>query len=208
MERENEIARNKVPYDSGAVIRDWRTILVNPWNEIPSDFNLSLKDIGDDYMVDERIYDDVIKMLEKARSYDLKPVVISAYRSKGLQKDLFKREVETLTRAGMPGEEAEKVACKSTAIPGKSEHHTGLALDIVVSHNHILDESQEETGVFKWMMKYAYKYGFILRYPRGKESVTGIIYEPWHFRYVGKEAAIVIHDNDLTLEEYLGSMIV
>ena len=89
------------------------------------------------------------------------------------------------------------------ARPGTSEHQLGLALDIVDLDYQQLDTRQEETPEQKWLMENSWKYGFILRYPTDKSNITGIIYEPWHYRYVGKEAAKVIHEKGICLEEYL-----
>ena len=90
------------------------------------------------------------------------------------------------------------------AYPGTSEHQLGLALDIVDVSYQQLDTEQENTPVQQWLMKNSWKYGFVLRYPADKSDITGIIYEPWHYRYVGKEAAAEIYENKLCLEEYLG----
>ena len=89
------------------------------------------------------------------------------------------------------------------AFPGTSEHHLGLALDIVDMTNQILSEEQEDTKVQKWLLENSWKYGFILRYPNNKSEVTGIIYEPWYYRYVGIKAAKEIHNLGICLEEYL-----
>lgn len=89
------------------------------------------------------------------------------------------------------------------AVPGTSEHQLGLALDIVDISNQTLDESQENTPVQKWLMNNSWRYGFILRYPTDKSDITGISYEPWHYRYVGKKAAKEIYDAQICLEEYL-----
>ena len=89
------------------------------------------------------------------------------------------------------------------AIPGTSEHQLGLAVDIVDKHSQVLDNSQADTPAQQWLMEHSWEYGFILRYPEGKSEITGIIYEPWHYRYVGKEAAAEIHELGLCLEEYL-----
>ena len=91
------------------------------------------------------------------------------------------------------------------AVPGTSEHQLGLALDIVDVANQVLDERQENTEVQKWLMKNSWKYGFILRYPTDKSDITGISYEPWHYRYVGKEAAKEIYEAGICLEEYLNA---
>ena len=89
------------------------------------------------------------------------------------------------------------------AVPGTSEHQLGLAVDLVDNHNWSLDESQASMPAQQWLIKHSWEYGFILRYPGDKGELTGIIYEPWHYRYVGKEAARVIHQQGLCLEEYL-----
>ena len=91
------------------------------------------------------------------------------------------------------------------AKPGTSEHQVGLALDIVSSEYQELDEAQMETEDQKWLMENSWKYGFILRYPMDKSEITGIIFEPWHYRYVGKKAAKEITEQNLTLEEYVGA---
>ncbi|MBQ1224267.1 MAG: M15 family metallopeptidase, partial [Oscillospiraceae bacterium] len=83
------------------------------------------------------------------------------------------------------------------------EHHTGLAVDIVSVGNQRLDGTQENTAEQRWLMENSWKYGFILRYPKGKTHITGIYYEPWHYRYVGKEAAEEIFARNITLEEYI-----
>ena len=91
------------------------------------------------------------------------------------------------------------------AVPGTSEHQLGLALDIVDMNHQILDESQEETDTQQWLMAHSWEYGFILRYPNDKSEITGIIYEPWHYRYVGRDAAREIYEQGVCLEEYLGA---
>ncbi len=106
---------------------------------------------------------------------------------------------------GYSYEEAEELAGQVVAVPGTSEHQLGLALDLVSSEYRKLDEEQENTKGFKWLKEYSWEYGFILRYPNGETDITGIIYEPWHFRYVGLEAAKEITEAGLTLEEYLGA---
>ena len=88
------------------------------------------------------------------------------------------------------------------AVPGTSEHQLGLALDIVDMNNQRLEEEQENTPTQQWLMANCWRYGFILRFPKGREAVTGISYEPWHYRYVGEEAARIITENGLCLEEY------
>ena len=93
---------------------------------------------------------------------------------------------------------------KAVAIPGTSEHQLGLAVDLVDANMQDLTSAQESTETQKWLMANSWRYGFIHRYPNGKTDITGIIYEPWHYRYVGKDAAQEIFNRDITLEEYLG----
>lgn len=100
-------------------------------------------------------------------------------------------------------EDAKLEAGKIVAVPGTSEHQLGLAVDIVDKYNQVLDENQENTAVQKWLMENCWKYGFILRYPNDKSSITGIMYEPWHYRYVGDAAAKEIYQQGICLEEYL-----
>ena len=110
-----------------------------------------------------------------------------------------------MAEEGLPEEEATEEAGTVVAVPGTSEHQIGLALDIVSSEYMNLDEKQMETEDQQWLMENSWKYGFILRYPLDKSDITGIIFEPWHYRYVGKKAAKEIYEQDITLEEYLGA---
>ena len=103
---------------------------------------------------------------------------------------------------GMSKEQALREVYKETMPAGHSEHETGLALDILCAGNMRMDQTQEQEPGNIWLRKNSWKYGFILRYPRDKKPVTGINYEPWHFRYVGKEAAAYMQKHDLTLEEF------
>ena len=98
--------------------------------------------------------------------------------------------------------EAEEKVAYWVARPGTSEHQAGLAVDIVDTNYQSLDEQQEETPVQLWLMEHCAEYGFILRYPSGKSDLTGVGYEPWHYRYVGEEAAREIMDQGVCLEEY------
>ena len=129
----------------------------------------------------------------------------SSYRDLDKQTDLYNKKVESYVMQGYSYESARKQAGQVVAVPGTSEHHLGLALDIVSSEYRKLDEKQEETKGFKWLTEHSWEYGFILRYPNGETDITGIIYEPWHFRYVGLEAAKEITEAGITLEEYVGA---
>ena len=146
------------------------------------------------------------RMLSDCRKAGLKPQIASSYRTHGDQIWLYNRKVNYYLGLGYSEDEAKKEAGTIIALPGTSEHELGLALDLVDESNRNLDESQEKTPVQQWLMKNSWRYGFILRYPNGKSAVTGIIYEPWHYRYVGKELAKELFESGLCLEEYLNSL--
>lgn len=192
-----------LPDASEAPEAAWNLLLVNPWNELPEGFSVELRELGDGEAVDERAYPDLQAMLDDARAEGLSPIVCSSYRTREKQQELFVRRVGRLTAAGYSEQEAVTEAGKWVAVPGTSEHQTGLALDIISSSYQVLDRDQENTAEQRWLMENSYKYGFILRYPSDKSEITGINYEPWHYRYVGKEAAKEIYEKGLCLEEYL-----
>jgi D-alanyl-D-alanine carboxypeptidase len=181
----------------------WNLILVNPWNPIPENHSIALTELKNDQAVDERCYPALQDMMDACRAEGLSPVICSSYRSMEKQKKLFKKQIDTMLAMGLSQAEAEQEAAKAVAIPGTSEHQLGLAVDIVDLNNQSLDESQEETGVQKWLLAHCWEYGFILRYPNDKSEITGIMYEPWHYRYVGKEIAMEIYRKGECLEEYL-----
>jgi len=181
----------------------WQLILVNPWNKVPNDYKVTLKQLDNGQAIDERCYPDLQKMMDDCRAAGLTPLICSSYRSQEKQERLFNNEVKYYTNLAYSPDNAKTEAAKAVAIPGTSEHQLGLALDIVDTHNQNLDSSQEKTAVQKWLIEHSWEYGFILRYPTDKSDITGIIYEPWHYRYVGKEAAAEIHEQGICLEEYL-----
>lgn len=185
---------------------EWNLILVNPWNKLPDDFSVKLTTIKNGHAIDERAYPDLQAMMDAARAAGLSPIICSSYRTNEKQQILFSNEVRQCLARGYSQKDAESEAGKSIALPGTSEHQLGLAVDIVASSYQILDKEQENTAEQKWLMENAHKYGFILRYPSNKSEVTGIKYEPWHYRYVGKEAAKEIYEQGLCLEEYLENL--
>ena len=184
---------------------DWRLLLVNPWNPLPEGYEATLVKLKNGLFVDERCYPALQEMMDDCRAAGLSPVICSAYRSTDRQERLYNNQVDKLLALGYARAEAEPEAAKAVAVPGTSEHQLGLAVDIVDLNNQNLNESQEETAVQKWLMDHSWEYGFILRYPGGKSETTGIIYEPWHYRYVGQAAAREIYTQGLCLEEYLES---
>lgn len=158
------------------------------------------------YQVDARIIKDLQEMFDAARAAGRNPVICSAFRSWDTQVSLYENKIErVMDEDGLNEAEAEEKAGTVVAKPGTSEHQLGLALDIVSSEYMNLDEGQMETEDQQWLIENSWKYGFILRYPLDKSEITGIIFEPWHYRYVGKQAAKEITEQGLTLEEYLGA---
>lgn len=201
------------PADEGAAAdaafgeADGLLLLVNPWTPLPEDFVPGeLVPVQNDQAVDARAYPDLQNMLDDMSEAGLSPLICSSYRSQERQQELYDNKVQRVMDEGVSLEAAQAEAARWVARPGTSEHQTGLAVDIVSLSNQMLDETQESTPEFQWLAENAWKYGFILRYPSDKSEKTGIAYEPWHFRFVGKEAAAEIHDLGLCLEEYLESL--
>ena len=210
-EEESTAAETVLPEDTsansvlpdGAELTDWNMMLVNRWNMVPADYEPELAEIEQGYQVDARIAEALEDMLADARAEGLSPRICSAYRSNYKQVRLYNNKVREYLNKGYSTAEAEEEAGKWVAVPGTSEHETGLAVDIVASDYQLLDEGQERTAEQQWLMENSWKYGFILRYPNNKSEKTGIYYEPWHYRYVGKEAAAIIYELDVCFEEYL-----
>lgn len=182
---------------------EWNMILVNPWNKLPDDFEVKLTQLKNGHSVDERAYPDLQQMMDDARAAGLAPIICSSYRTNAKQTTLFTNQVNSYLSRGYEYDDAIAEAGKWVAVPGTSEHQTGLAVDIVATSYQILDEAQEDTAEQKWLMENSYKYGWILRYPSDKSELTGIYYEPWHYRYVGKSAAQEIYEKGICFEEYL-----
>ncbi|MDE5564142.1 MAG: M15 family metallopeptidase, partial [Oscillospiraceae bacterium] len=176
---------------------DWHLLIVNASHAITDDYEVTLSALSNGVIVDERIYPDLQQMFDDMRTDGLSPVVGEGYRTHQAQENMMADKVNMYIEQGYSREDADKQARKWVAEPGTSEHELGLALDI----NAV--DSTDAWDVYTWLADNAYKYGFILRYPSGKEEITGIDYEPWHYRYVGKEAALNIYQQDVTLEEYL-----
>lgn len=182
---------------------DWKLILVNKQNPVPEDYDLNLSNINGSMQVDSRIVDSVYDMLEAAQKDGVDLMICSAYRSYDRQTVLFNNKMNKLMNKGMSYMEAYAVGSMSVTVPGTSEHQLGLALDILTGSYTAMDDGFGDTKAGKWLNENAPDYGFILRYPSGKEEITGIIYEPWHFRYVGVEYSRDITESGLCLEEYL-----
>lgn len=177
---------------------DWRLILINAEHSVPEDYNPELIQLSNGVRIDSRIYTDLQRMFDDARNAGIYPVVGEGYRTHEEQEKMMSDKIESFIAEGYSRSKAKKLAREWVAEAGKSEHETGLALDINA------DQSQsDDNAVYDWLAENAYKYGFILRYPPDKEDITGISYEPWHYRYVGAETASEIHERNITLEEYL-----
>lgn len=194
-------------------VESWEMLLANPWHPIETyqppqmgylNMTLSETDIQTNYnpnrcAVDLRIADQLFAFAQGCKDAGLPVYLSSGYRSYDEQSYLFQRKIGQ----GY----AEDVAATIVARPGTSEHQTGLACDITDYYRETKDSSLEQTPTYQWLRDNCADYGFVVRYPADKsgsaDSVTGIIYEPWHFRYVGVEAAHYMTDNNLCLEEFL-----
>ncbi len=181
----------------------WNLLLVNPWNPLPSDYNYTanLTTYATKKEFDTRAIDALRQMINAGKAYGLSAA--SLYRPYELQTTLYQRKVTEYKNRGYAQAEAERLAATVVARPGTSEHHTGLAVDILGSGYSSLEQSFDNTPAFAWLKAHCAEYGFILRYPKEKEDVTGVIYEPWHYRYVGKDYAEEIMRRGITLEEFL-----
>ncbi len=186
---------------------DWRLILINKQHSIPDGYEeeVPLGNINTMKGVmhcDERIIDDLLAMIQAAKDDGVTLQICSPYRDLEYQKMLFNRKITYHMNMGLSYMEAYQLGSQAVTVPGASEHQLGLALDIVTDTYIKLNEGFADTEAGKWLAANSYRYGFILRYPKDKEDITCIEYEPWHFRYVGVEAATLITEQGITLEEF------
>ena len=184
---------------------DWRLLLVNKQNSVPDGYEVPLGNIHTlkgTMQCDERIIADLLAMQQDARKEGISLDICSPHRDYEYQKSLFNGKIKKYMNLGVSYMEAYQLSSQAVMVPGASEHQLGLALDIVTISYQNLDEGFADTDAGKWMAENCYKYGFIVRYPKGKEDITGVEYEPWHMRYVGVEAATIITEDGLTLEEF------
>lgn len=180
-------------------------VLVNKETELDEDFDPSLRSICSGRLqASDWLYRDLVDMLAAASDAGYSYWIASAHRSRLRQQALIDEDVQTFMGQGMSYSQALEKTLTETMPAGHSEHETGLALDILCSGNERMDVSQEGEPGNRWMAEHCAEYGFILRYPKEKEEITGIAYEPWHFRYVGREAAEFIMERGITLEEFHG----
>ena len=178
-------------------------LLVNPWNQVPEGYAAYLDTVEEGFLVDRRCANALMAMLNDCRAEGHLALICSAYRTQEYQQELFDNKIMRLLGEGVAYDQAPVVAARSVAVPGTSEHQLGLAVDIIDELYVNLDYWQQFTSVQQWMMARCSDYGFILRYPNEKSDITGIIFEPWHYRYVGISTAKAITESGLTFEEYL-----
>lgn len=176
----------------------WNLILVNQDNYIPDDYKVELTTLSNGESVDSRCYADLQDMFDNTRANGIYPVVRAGFRTQEKQQSLLDEKVEVYQAEGRSETDARRFAEEWVAIPGTSEHQLGLAVDINADKTKSTNDE-----VYDWLAKHAYQYGFILRYPSDKIDITGTIYEPWHYRYVGKDVAKEIYSKGICLEEYI-----
>lgn len=181
---------------------DWRLVLINKQHPIPEGYEFKLGTIKDSMQCDERIIDDLLLMMHGAKKDGVNLVIKSPYRTLDRQEFLFNKKIKNYMGQGLSYMDAYKIASQAVTVPGSSEHQVGLSLDITSDTYTLLDQGFGETEAGKWLAEHSCEYGFTLRYPLGKEYITSIEYEPWHFRYVGREAATIMKEEDICLEEF------
>lgn len=180
-------------------------ILANKDNPLPSDYAPDLAYLeGGSYQMQSEAAAAFDRMKNAANATGLHLMACSTYRSVERQTELFNAEIQKWMGQGMDETAAREQAATVVMVPGCSEHNTGLAVDVGSITNQRVEEDFENEPEFAWLQEHAAEYGFILRYPSDKQAITGVSYEPWHYRYVGVENAKAIKESGLCLEEYLG----
>lgn len=173
--------------------------LVNDDNHIPDNWDVELTNLSNGEQVASLIYPDLQEMFDDMRADGIYPFVRAGYRSDNEQKRVLNEKTAAYMAEGYSKSRARELALETVALPGTSEHELGLAVDI-----NAVEGKSDSNEVYSWLAENAYKYGFIMRYPEDKTDITGKDYEPWHYRYVGKEAAKEMYNSGECLEEYLG----
>lgn len=174
----------------------WYLILVNKWNPLSENYDIELMEIEGGELVDKRIYDPLMEMLDNAKSENLGPIVVSGYRTQEQQQSFMDEKITSYRKQGYSKSKAKELAEQWVAAVGASEHQLGIAVDI----------NGATYDIYLWLQENSYKYGFIFRYPGDKTEITGVAEEVWHYRYVGVEAATEIHNQGVSLEEYLENL--
>jgi len=195
----------QTPEGTGEAYADvWSLILVNPTHSLPDGYKIELETVQGKYQMDSRAAGKAKEMIAAAKEDGVTLQVCSAYRSHSKQTTNFNTKLQSYLDKGWSYDEAYAKTATIIAVPGTSEHETGLALDIVTPSYQVLDAGYADTAAAKWLLENAADYGFILRFPKDKQDITKIIFEPWHYRYVGTEYSSQIMDSGLCLEEWLG----
>ena len=183
--------------------QEYYLLLANTDHPLPEDWTVETEEVQNGYEMDARVAPAMRQMIAAAAEDGVDLMICSAYRSIEKQQSLFDTSVQNYMAQGMTEEEAIAKTATETAIPGTSEHQTGLSADIVTPTHQTLDPEFADTEAGQWLSEHASEYGFVLRYPEDKQEVTGIIYESWHYRFVGKTHAKLMKESGLCLEEYL-----
>lgn len=192
---------------SSTLDADYKNLtVVNGWNPLPDDYDYEadLVEIPQKYLkgslnqINKNVWVYLKAMLDDARKDGVDIGVWSPYRSYNTQKWLFEKQVKKQINNGVPESQAEDKAATIVTRPGTSEHNTGLALDI-----NCANDSFENTKAFEWLKENAEDYGFVMRYSKEKQSLTGVIHESWHWRFVGIKVAKEMNELGMCLEEYV-----
>lgn len=206
--RDNALGLTKA--EAAAMLADPMMVLVNHTNKMPDNYTFDTKECGSQTAVNKTLQTpacDAFLEMQKAAAADGVTVWMqSGYRSVKYQTGLYERKTKYYTDRGYDTATAKEMAAAVVNPPGYSEHNCGLAADLNSPEHTGLDEGFENTTAFRWLCEHAVEYGFILRYPRGAEDKTEITYEPWHWRYVGRENAAKISASGLCFEDYIAQL--
>ncbi len=187
---------------------DWRLVIANKQYPLPESYKIDVSYVSGNYRLDSRIATAYKEMIAAAKNDGITLVIISGFRTYQGQTTLFNNKVNQYINRGYSRDKAKELAAQYVAPPGTSEHLTGLAVDLIssnwYSYNSDLNSNFENTKEFEWLYNNCARFGFCLRYPKDKVAITGYNYEPWHYRYVGVEAATEIMNRKICLEEYVG----
>lgn len=183
---------------SASMEHGWNLMLVNQDYRVPRNYKVELTELSNGQSVDSRIYPSLQQMFDDMRAQGVYPTVASGYRTSKKQQSLMDEKIESFIAQGYSRSDATTEALKWVSAVGYSEHQMGLAVDI--NANCVNSTGKQ---VYDWLADNAWEYGFILRYPADKTEITHTSYEPWHYRYVGTEAAKVIFEQSICLEEYI-----
>ena len=196
--------------EAAALLADPMMVLVNHTNKMPDNYTFDTKECGSKTAVNKTLQTaacDAFLEMQKAAAADGVTVWMqSGYRSVKYQTGLYERKTKYYTDRGYDTATAKEMAAAVVNPPGYSEHNCGLAADLNSPEHTGLDEGFENTTAFRWLCEHAVEYGFILRYPKGAEDKTEITYEPWHWRYVGRENAAKISASGLCFEDYIAQL--